>query len=193
MNAIRTPWAEKVSKVCPLNEYPRPQFKRDSYLCLNGEWDLLSSIGTKTSIIGKINVPFTPETRLSGINREKQKGEVYIYKRRFTLEKQFMQGRVLLHFGAVDQICSVYVNDALVGTHTGGYLPFSFDITEYVSIGENKLRVSVIDELNTELSYGKQRYDRGGMWYTPTTGIWQTVWCESVPVNYIKGARAPSR
>ena len=171
------------------NEYPRPQFKRDSYLCLNGEWDLLSSIGTKTSIIGKINVPFTPETRLSGINREKQKGEVYIYKRRFTLEKQFMQGRVLLHFGAVDQICSVYVNDALVGTHTGGYLPFSFDITEYVSIGENKLRVSVIDELNTELSYGKQRYDRGGMWYTPTTGIWQTVWCESVPVNYIKGVR----
>lgn len=171
------------------NEYPRPGFKRESYLCLNGEWELSSRYDNKTEFIGNINVPFTPETRLSGINREKRDGELYLYKKEVEFASDFNRGRVILHFGAVDQICRVFVNEKFVGGHIGGYLPFSFDITDYIVEGKNVIEVEVIDELDTELSYGKQRRDRGGMWYTPLTGIWQTVWCESVPRKYIKGIR----
>ena len=171
------------------NEYPRPGFKRESYLCLNGEWELSSHYDNKTEFIGNINVPFTPETRLSGINREKKDGELYLYKKEVEFASDFNRGRVILHFGAVDQICRVFVNEKFVGGHIGGYLPFSFDITDYIVEGKNVIEVEVIDELDTELSYGKQRRDRGGMWYTPLTGIWQTVWCESVPREYIKGIR----
>lgn len=171
------------------NEYPRPQLKRESYLCLNGEWELSAHCGDKTEFIGNINVPFTPETRLSGINREKKDGELYLYKKEVEFAPDFNRGRVILHFGAVDQICRVFVNEKFVGGHIGGYLPFSFDITDYIVEGKNVIEVEVIDELDTELSYGKQRRDRGGMWYTPLTGIWQTVWCESVPREYIKGIR----
>ncbi len=171
------------------NEYPRPGFKRESYLCLNGEWELSSRYDNKTEFIGNINVPFTPETRLSGINREKRDGELYLYKKEVEFASDFNRGRVILHFGAVDQICRVFVNEKFVGGHIGGYLPFSFDITDYIVEGKNVIEVEVIDELDTELSYGKQRRDRGGMWYTPLTGIWQTVWCESVPREYIKGIR----
>lgn len=171
------------------NEYPRPSFKRESYLCLNGEWELSAQKCGKETRLGKINVPFAPETRLSGINREKQDGENYIYRRTFELEDGFVKGKILLHFGAVDQICRVFVNGKAIGDHVGGYLPFSFDITDYIVDGKNQLKVVVIDELDRELAYGKQRKDRGGMWYTPTSGIWQTVWCESVPKDYIKGIR----
>ena len=171
------------------NEYPRPSFKRESYLCLNGEWELSAQKCGKETRLGKINVPFAPETRLSGINREKQDGENYIYRRTFELEDGFVKGKILLHFGAVDQICRVFVNGKAIGDHVGGYLPFSFDITDYIVDGKNQLKVVVIDDLDIELAYGKQRKDRGGMWYTPTSGIWQTVWCESVPKDYIKGIR----
>ena len=171
------------------NEYPRPSLKRDSYLCLNGEWELSSVYGEKTELIGNINVPFTPETRLSGINREKRDGEMYVYKKTVVFDKEFLSDRVILHFGAVDQICRVYVNGAAAGGHVGGYLPFSLDITDLICEGENVITVEVIDDLDIELSYGKQRRDRGGMWYTPISGIWQTVWCESVPNEYIKGIR----
>ena len=171
------------------NEYPRPSFKRDSYLCLNGEWDLSSELCGKETKLGKIIVPFAPETRLSGINREKQDGEKYIYRRAFVLDRDFIKETVLLHFGAVDQICRVFVNGQIVGDHVGGYLPFSFDITPFVKEGKNYVKVVVLDELDKELAYGKQRKDRGGMWYTPISGIWQTVWCESVPRNYIKGIK----
>ena len=171
------------------NEYPRPSFKRDSYLCLNGEWELSVSLGDKVEELGKINVPFTPETRLSGINREKQDGEVYIYQKKVIFDSKFNRGKVILHFGAVDQICRVYVNGIAVGGHVGGYLPFECDITNVINDGENLIRVEVIDDLDIELAYGKQRKDRGGMWYTPISGIWQTVWCESVPRDYIKGVK----
>ena len=174
------------------NEYPRPSFKRDSYLCLNGEWELFVTenrgMGERTAL-GKINVPFTPETRLSGINREKADGEVYYYEKEVEFAPDFNRGRIILHFGAVDQICDVYFNGTLVISHIGGYLPFSVDITEHLVSGKNVIGVTVIDELDKELAYGKQRKDRGGMWYTPTSGIWQTVWCESVPTDYIKGVR----
>ena len=171
------------------NEYPRPMLKRDSYLCLNGEWDLSSEKCGKETKLGKIIVPFAPETRLSGINREKEDGEHYIYRKWVTFDKDFLLGRVILHFGAVDQICKVIVNGDFVGENVGGYLPFSFDITDYIKEGKNYIKVIVVDELDSELAYGKQRRDRGGMWYTPISGIWQTVWCESVPKNYIKGIK----
>ena len=171
------------------NEYPRPSFKRDSYLCLNGEWDLSVALGENTEELGKINVPFTPETRLSGINREKKDGEIYIYQKKVVFDSDFNCGKVILHFGAVDQICRVYVNGIAACGHVGGYLPFSCDITNLINDGENIIRVEVIDDLDIELAYGKQRKDRGGMWYTPISGIWQTVWCESVPKEYIKGIK----
>jgi hypothetical protein len=184
---LKTPFETDTSS--NWNEYPRPSFKRDSYLCLNGEWDLSSELCGKETKLGKINVPFTPETRLSGIHREKQAGEKYIYRRAFVLDSDFIKETVLLHFGAVDQICRVFVNGQIVGDHVGGYLPFSFDISGFVKEGKNYVKVVVLDELDRELAYGKQRKDRGGMWYTPISGIWQTVWCESVPKNYIKGIK----
>lgn len=171
------------------NEYPRPSFRRDSYLCLNGEWELSVRYGEKEKYLGKIMVPFAPETRLSGIEREKVDGEIYLYKKEIEFAPEFNRGRVMLHFGAVDQICKVFVNGIYIGGHVGGYLPFSFDITRSIQKGINLIEVEVIDDLDRELAYGKQRKDRGGMWYTPISGIWQTVWCESVPADYIKDVR----
>ena len=168
------------------DEYPRPSLVRDSYLCLNGEWELLCKNKGVVTPLGNIIVPFSPETRLSGINREKKDEDVYIYNKEVEFEPDFNKGRVLLHFGAVDQMCEVFVNGSLVGSHVGGYLPFHFDITDYIRDGKNLITVEVTDKLDIELAYGKQRKDRGGMWYTPISGIWQTVWCESVPENYIK-------
>ncbi len=174
------------------NEYPRPSFKRDSYLCLNGEWNLTvvskNRLGKRENL-GKINVPFTPETRLSGINRDKKDGEIYIYRKEVEFPADFIKDRIILNFGAVDQVCTVLVNREFVCKHIGGYLPFSVDITNHLRKGKNIIDVEVIDDLDKELAYGKQRKDRGGMWYTPTSGIWQTVWCESVPTDYIKGVR----
>ncbi len=184
---LKTPFENDSSS--SWNEYPRPNFKRDSYLCLNGEWDLTVERCGKETKLGKITVPFAPETRLSGIEREKEDGENYIYRKAVVFDKDFLSGRVILHFGAVDQICKVLINGKYVGEHIGGYLPFSFDITDYVKEGRNYIKVIVIDELDRELAYGKQRKDRGGMWYTPISGIWQTVWCESVPEDYIKGIK----
>ena len=184
---LKTPFENDSSS--SWNEYPRPNFKRDSYLCLNGEWDLsVERYGEETKL-GKIKVPFSPETRLSGINREKLDGELYIYRKVFEVASGFLSGRVLLHFGAVDQACRVFVNGRFVGEHVGGYLPFSFDISDFLNEGKNNLKVVVIDDLNKDLAYGKQRKDRGGMWYTPISGIWQTVWCENVPNDYIKGIK----
>ena len=173
-------------------EYPRPCFKRDSYLCLNGEWELdvveKNGRGERKSL-GKINVPFAPESRLSGIFRDKCNCEVYVYTKRIKFDADFIKDRVILHFGAVDQICRVLVNREFVCRHVGGYLPFSADITNHLKDGENVIDVEVIDTLDHNLAYGKQRKDRGGMWYTPISGIWQTVWCESVPSEYIKGIK----
>ena len=121
------------------NEYPRPSFKRDSYLCLNGEWDLSVLRGEEESSLGVINVPFAPETRLSGINYEKVDGEILKYTKKVNIEREFFKGRVLLHFGAVDQICRVYVNEMCVGGHVGGYLPFTIDITSSIVFGENQI------------------------------------------------------
>ena len=164
----------------PWQVYPRPQMKRTSYLNLNGTWEL-----TADGYQGQILVPFCPESQLSGVEKHFPDGSVLTYRRSFTLAKDFNRGRVLLHFGAVDQIAEVYVNQKYVGSHTGGYESFFFDITDTLE-GENILEVKVIDDLRDHvLPYGKQVLDRGGMWYTPISGIWQTVWLESVPENYV--------
>ncbi len=165
--------------------YPRPQLKRDSFFNLNGSWELSVIKNNETKPIGDITVPFPPESKLSGIERTLQKGEKYVYNRTFTLPDNFVKDEVILHFGAVDQITEVKINNQFVGKNIGGYLPFCFNITKFLKPGENSITVTVTDELNLELPYGKQRKKRGGMWYTPTSGIWQTVWLESVPTKYI--------
>lgn len=161
------------------DKHPNPQMKRDKWCSLNGTW----------SFDGKpVKVPFPPQSELSGY-----KGSIddnMTYERSFTLPDNFDMPRVLLHFGAVDQIAKVWLNDVLLGSHEGGYLPFNFDITDVVKRDEeNSLRVEVTDKLSHIYGYGKQRKKRGGMWYTPISGIWQSVWLENVPESYIKNIK----
>ena len=171
----------------PHSYYPRPQFKRDSFLCLNGEWDFAID-GEADEYPYKITVPFCPESSASGIEKEVT-GKMLRYRRFFTLPDGFNKGRVLLHFGAVDQISRVHVNGVRVGANEGGYLPFTFDITNALKGGENELSVLAYDDLDRKYPWGKQKNDRGGMWYTPVSGIWQTVWLESVSENAIDRIR----
>ena len=170
----------------PFNVYPRPAFRRDSFMCLNGKWDFSVERGDKKSSLGKILVPFPPESALSGIERITEKGDVLHYSRTFSLPEGFRKDRVLLHFGAVDQEAWVEVNGRRVCSHEGGYLPFQADITDALVQGENTLTVKAWDELKPALPYGKQSKKPGGMWYTPVSGIWQTVWLESVPKNAVE-------
>ena len=184
---LKTPFEPQLPTI-PYSEYPRPQLKRDSYLCLNGEWDLTIQSGKK-EISKKILVPFPPESRLSGVARLTQKKEKLIYSRTFTLPQGFQKDRVILHFGAADQYADIYLNHTKVGIHADGYLPFSLDITSALQEGENLLQAEIRDPMDKALPYGKQRYKRGGMWYTPISGIWQSVWLESVPAQYIRNLK----
>ncbi|MBQ3080399.1 MAG: glycoside hydrolase family 2 [Clostridia bacterium] len=160
--------------------YPRPQFKRESFFSLNGEWLLNGS---------PIQVPFPPESYASGYEGELL--ESMTYDKVFSLPEDFLpEGyRAILHFGAVDQICEVFINGHSVCIHEGGYLPFSEDITNELYPGKNKLRVQYTDSLDQVLPYGKQRKKRGGMWYTPVSGIWQSVWIEAVPQKAIRNIK----
>ncbi len=156
--------------------YPRPQLRRSRYVILNGTWQLDGQ---------EIVIPFAPQSRLSGFDGSV--GEQMVYSTAFTIPTEFNQEKILLHFGAADEVAEVYVNDIFVGKHEGGYLHFSFDITDAVKRdGNNSLRVNVADKLDRKYPYGKQRKKRGGMWYTPICGIWQTVWLENVPSSYIE-------
>ena len=184
-----TRWGKNLDTDKPLQEYPRPQMVRDSYLNLNGYWEYAINFEKKAPVKydGKILVPFSPEAFLSGVHRQTRPDEYLHYKTQFTLPEGFLRKRVLLHFGAVDQICEVFLNGSPVGSHEGGYLPFCFDITEYLAKGANELTLTVRDYSDTSyLSRGKQKLGRGGMWYTAQSGIWQTVWMESVPECYIE-------
>ena len=187
---LKTRWSDGISET-PLSEYPRPQFQRDSYQNLNGYWKcaFTSDDRQPSDFTQTILVPFSPETLLSGVNRTLQPGEYLWYKREFTMVPGFNRGRVLLHFGAVDQIAEVYLNGSLVGKNEGGYYPFSFDVTSYLQ-ETNTLVVRVQDFSDTSYyERGKQKINRGGIWYTPQSGIWQTVWLESVPQNYLEKVR----
>ena len=163
-------------KQMPWQEYPRPQMRRDKYCLLNGTWKCNGS---------DILVPFAPQAPLSGYG--KKVDDKLVYEKTFVLPSDFTKERILLHFGAVDQIATVWVNGEKMGNHEGGYLPFSFDITKVVKRqGENQIKVEVIDTLSKDYPYGKQTKKRGGMWYTPVSGIWQSVWLEEVADIYIE-------
>ena len=188
---LMTKWGEDLNKNCPLSEYPRPQFKRDSYLNLNGIWqcDFCESEEIPSKFSYDIVVPFSPEAPLSGVNRKLKSNEYLIYNKTFDLPEKFNKGRVFIHFGAVDQIAKVYLNGNFVGVHHGGYTPFGFEISHLVQ-EHNTLNVVVRDltEKN-EYSRGKQKTNRGGIWYSAQSGIWQTVWLESTPNEYIPNVR----
>ncbi|MBR5144776.1 MAG: glycoside hydrolase family 2, partial [Clostridia bacterium] len=187
---LKTEYIKDMDPTMPWNEYPRPSMVRDSFICLNGKWDYATAkIGDAPEYKDKILVPFPPESLLSGIEGLVPDGHLMHYRRLFTIPDGFNKGKVMLHFGAVDTICTVFLNGKRLcnheDAHKGGYLPFSFDITEALIDAENELYVVVKDELDLDYPYGKQTKKRGGMWYTPVSGIWQTVWLESVPESYI--------
>ena len=185
---MQTPWADTLERAQPLPEYPRPQMVRDSYLNLNGPWSyaITTSANKPAQADGTILVPFSPESELSGVGHVLQPEEYLWYIRTVTLPDGFNVGRVLLHFGAVDQTATVWCNGVELATHTGGYLPFTVDITEVLA-KENTILVCVRDATNkSQLPRGKQTLHPHGIWYTPQSGIWQTVWLESVPQNYIR-------
>lgn len=185
--SLLTPEGERLSSM-PWQVYPRPQMRRESWINLNGEWDFEIAEGeiVPADFTGKIIVPFPPESMLSGGKESPKKGERLFYRRRISVEKP--EGRLLLHFGAVDQIAEVRVNGRWFPAHEGGYAPFCFDITDCWQ-PETEIIVRVKDDLDRTLPYGKQCRKRGGMWYTPTSGILQTVWMEAVPEDYIRNIR----
>ncbi len=186
---LTTEYEKSMDRHSPWNVYPRPSLVRDSFLSLNGIWDFdIKPEGESPNYEKKILVPFPPEASLSGICTEIPEGSLMHYRRSFKLPEGFVKNRVILHFGAVDTVCEVNVNGRVLGRHEGGYLPFSFDITDTL-MEENNLYVTVRDDLDKNYPYGKQTRERGGMWYTPVSGIWQTVWIESVAENYIKNIK----
>ena len=190
MKQLTTVWGENLDPDNVLQEYPRPQMVRSSYLNLNGRWHYSISKGNSEEESGTILVPFSPEAPLSGVGHILKPDEVLHYRKTILLSDDFLKGeksRCLLHFGAVDQTCEVTMNEGQIGTHVGGYLPFTYDVTELVHAGENELRLDVTDATDTSYhARGKQKLDRGGMWYTPQSGIWQTVWMECVSDPYIE-------
>jgi hypothetical protein len=179
----------KMKKLIPLNEYPRPQFVRDSYICLNGIWEyaIRKEKTFPTQFDGEILVPYSPETKNSGVNKIVHPDEYLFYRLNLDIPKSFIKDKVILHFGAVDQIAEVFVNNTFVIRHKGGFLPFSVDIKPYLKASDNVLTLRVQDFTNKSYhSVGKQSLKPGGIFYTPQSGIWQTVWLESVANGYIE-------
>lgn len=192
--SIHTRWRDKVDSNNVLPEYPRPQLVRENnWLNLNGIFDyVITKMGSKwpDKFTGKILVPFCIESELSGVGKPLMPGELLWYRKKFTLPEKFEGKRILLHFGAVDWKAKVYMNGSLVGGHTGGYCPFTIDITNNLSDGENELIVSVYDPTDEGWQQrGKQVLNPHGFWYTATSGIWQTVWVEAVNENYISNLK----
>ncbi len=191
---IQTPWAENLNPESVLNEYPRPQMQRPEWINLNGLWDysiqpVLSKTAT-SEMQGKILVPFAVESALSGVGKTVGKDSVLWYRRSFSV-KQDRSRRSILHFGAVDWDCQVFVNGQEVGRHRGGYDAFQFDITDFLKKGNQQELVLRVWDPTDEgpQPRGKQVKKPHGIWYTPVTGIWQTVWLEQVPVTHIVSTR----
>ena len=202
---LLTPWGENLDIDHVLEEHPDPQFARPSFLMLNGRWrcaftssghgpteDLARIAATAPlppyeAFAADIIVPFSPESPLSGVNRQLQPDELLWYRRHFDAPDLENSNRCLIHFQAVDYACAVFVNGQLAGTHVGGYTPFAFDVTEILESGANELVVCVADpsEFGGRLR-GKQRFDRGDIWYTAQSGIWQSVWMETVPAVHVE-------
>lgn len=190
---LKTKWAESIDVNNVLPEYPRPIMERNDWANLNGLWDYaVLPVGQQEpqNFDGQILVPFAIESSLSGVQKELGKQNELWYKRTFTIPSAWRNKNVLLHFGAVDWKAEVYVNDIMIGMHTGGYTPFSFDITPYLKSGNQKLVVKVWDPTDEgHQARGKQVNKPHGIWYTPVSGIWQTVWLEPVNKKYIKDIR----
>jgi beta-galactosidase/beta-glucuronidase len=190
---IKTTWATEVNPSNPLPEYPRPQLVRSDWKNLNGLWNYAiqpKSSDKPSSFSGKILVPFAVESSLSGVGKTVGKDSVLWYNTSFTLPKTMSRKNVLLHFGASDWETEVFVNGQSVGTHRGGYDPFSFDISKALKKGNNQLEVRVWDPSDDgPQPRGKQINKPHGIWYTPVTGIWQTVWLEGVPKTYISSTK----
>ena len=187
---IRTTWAEQVDPANPLPEYPRPQMVRADWVNLNGLWDysVTSATAENFDAQGQILVPFALESSLSGVGGELKKNEALWYEREFAIPNKWKGKNVLLHFGAVDWQAEVYVNEVLVGSHKGGYDPFSFDITSYLrKTGKQNLKVKVLDATDNSFQpRGKQCILQRAIWYTPVSGIWQTVWLEPVAKAHVE-------
>ncbi len=185
---IMTRWARDVSPDNVWAEYPRPQMVREDWKNLNGLWDyaITPRGAAQPEFEGKILVPFGIESALSGVKRPLQPDEWLWYHRNFTIPEEWSDQRILLHFGAVDWECTVWVNEQEVGCHQGGYLPFYFDITDQLLAGDNEIIVQVWDPSDQSwIARGKQVLKPKGIWYTAVSGIWQTVWLEPVPETYV--------
>ena len=196
---IGTEWGEKLDPQNVLPEYPRPQMTRtqvqDGWQNLNGLWNyaILPRGETPEKYDGQILVPFAVESSLSGVGKRLGDRNELWYNRTFTISPKWNGKRVLLHFGAVDWKADVWVNGVCVGTHTGGFTPFEFDITAALKKGDNELKVRVWDPTDAGCQpRGKQVNRPEGIWYTPVSGIWQTVWLEAVPQQYIRNIRTTS-
>lgn len=193
-NKIKTSWAEKVDPNNVLPEYPRPIMERLEWKNLNGLWDYaIKPRGEATPSLfdGKILVPFAAESSLSGVQKLVGKNNELWYQQTFSIPKNWTDKNILLHFGAVDWKTEVYLNDIKIGMHVGGYTPFSFDITPFLRSGTQKLVVKVWDPTTEGYQpVGKQNSNPNGIWYTPVTGIWQTVWLEPVNNKHITSIKA---
>ncbi len=184
---LLTPQGERLSHD-PWQEYPRPQMKRESYVNLNGYWDftVTEHCDLPECYDRQILVPFCPESQLSGIKEHFTDGAYLCYRKVFTLPESFSGKQVLLHIGAADQVAEVFCNGELLCRHEGGYEAFTAELTNHLK-EKNELVIRVTDDLRDQsFPYGKQVLKRGGMWYTPVSGIWQTVWMEAVPETYIE-------
>lgn len=187
---IKTQWAEQVNPDNVLPEYPRPIMEREAWQNLNGLWDyaiIKKGAAVPEKFDGQILVPFAIESSLSGVGKTVGEENELVYHRKFNVPGNWKGQRILLHFGAVDWKTDVWVNGIRIGGHTGGFTPFSFDITEALQSKDNTLLVKVWDP--TDKGYqprGKQVSNPEGIWYTPVTGIWQTVWLEPVSESHIE-------
>ena len=186
---IKTKWGKELDPKNVWPEYPRPQLERKDWLNLNGPWSY--SIREPDYLKpekhdGKILIPFSLESSLSGVMKSLTDKQVIWYEKEFEIPEEWNGKKILLHFGAVDWKCTLYVNEAKIGGHSGGYSPFCFDITNRIKEGINKIVLQVYDPTNRgEQPIGKQTLSPGSIWYTPISGIWQTVWLEPVNENYI--------
>lgn len=192
---IITPWASQVNPENPLPEYPRPQLVRGNWQNLNGLWEYAITNGKPGNqparYQGKILVPFAVESALSGVGKSVGKDHSLWYRKEVTIDPKMRDQKILLHFGAVDWLAEVYVNGQKAGSHEGGYDPFSFDITSYLKKSEKQEIVVGVWDPSDEgpQPNGKQVVKPRGIWYTPVTGIWQTVWLEAVPATYLTSTK----